>query len=99
MNVGQILETHLGWACHTLGAQIGELVEEYRRTGARREDLLERLRDVYGEEEFRDQIANLDTDQLMEMCGEPEEGRADRHAGVRRRADVRHRRHAGARPD
>ena len=30
--------------------------------------------------------------------GEPEEGRADRHAGVRRRADVRHRRHAGARP-
>src|SRR5882724_11950802 len=46
MNVGQILETHLGWACHTLGAQIGELVEEYRRTGARRDDLLERLRDA-----------------------------------------------------
>ena len=35
MNVGQILETHLGWACATLGKQIGELVEEYRRTGAR----------------------------------------------------------------
>jgi DNA-directed RNA polymerase subunit beta len=68
MNVGQILETHLGWACHTLGAQIGELVEEYRRTGARRDDLLERLRDVYGEEEFRDHIANLDTEQLVEMC-------------------------------
>ncbi len=68
MNVGQILETHLGWACHTLGAQIGELVEEYRRTGARRDDLLERLREVYGEDEFRDQIANLDTDQLVEMA-------------------------------
>jgi DNA-directed RNA polymerase subunit beta len=68
MNVGQILETHLGWACHTLGAQIGELVEEYRRTGARRDDLLQRLRDVYGEEEFRDHIANLDTEQLMEMA-------------------------------
>jgi DNA-directed RNA polymerase subunit beta len=68
MNVGQILETHLGWACHTLGQQIGELVETYRRTGAQRDVLLERLRDVYGEEEFRDQIANLDTDQLMEMC-------------------------------
>ena len=35
MNVGQILETHLGWACATLGKQIGELVEDYRRTGAR----------------------------------------------------------------
>src|SRR5437660_1243912 len=40
MNVGQILETHLGWACASLGQQIGELVEEYRRTGARREALL-----------------------------------------------------------
>jgi DNA-directed RNA polymerase subunit beta len=68
MNVGQILETHLGWACHTLGAQIGELVEEYRRTGARRDELLERLREVYGEEEFRDHIANLDTEQLVELC-------------------------------
>ena len=96
MNVGQILETHLGWACHTLGAQIGELVETYRRTGAQREALLERLRDVYGEEEFRDHIAILDTDQLIEMCGEPEEGHSDRDAGVRRRAYVRHRGHAGA---
>ena len=74
MNVGQILETHLGWACHTLGAQIGELVEEYRRTGARREALLERLRDVYGEEEYRDQIATLNTEQLMEMCDNLKKG-------------------------
>ena len=43
MNVGQILETHLGWACATLGKQVGELVEEYRRTGAQREALLEQL--------------------------------------------------------
>jgi DNA-directed RNA polymerase subunit beta len=74
MNVGQILETHLGWACHTLGAQIGELVEEYRRTGARRDDLLQRLRDVYGEEEFRDHIAILDTEQLMEMADNLKKG-------------------------
>src|SRR5690349_17512536 len=74
MNVGQILETHLGWACHTLGAQIGELVEEYRRTGARRDALLERLREVYGEEEFRDQIAILDTEQLVELCDNIKKG-------------------------
>ena len=36
MNVGQILETHLGWACANLGRQVGELVEEYRRTGQQR---------------------------------------------------------------
>jgi len=68
MNVGQILETHLGWACAQLGRQVGELVEEYRRTGARRQDLLDQLRDVYGEEVFAQEIANLDTDQLMELC-------------------------------
>ena len=31
MNVGQILETHLGWACAGLGKQIGEAVDAYRR--------------------------------------------------------------------
>jgi DNA-directed RNA polymerase subunit beta len=67
MNVGQILETHLGWACATLGKQIGELVEEYRRTGARRQDLLDRLREIYGEEVFAQQIANLNTEQLIEL--------------------------------
>ncbi len=67
MNVGQILETHLGWACATLGKQIGELVEEYRRTGARRQDLLDRLQEIYGEEVFASQIANLNTDQLVEL--------------------------------
>ena len=29
MNVGQILETHLGWACAGLGKQIGETVDAY----------------------------------------------------------------------
>jgi DNA-directed RNA polymerase subunit beta len=67
MNVGQILETHLGWACATLGKQIGELVDEYQRTGAAREELLARLRDVYGEEVFGQQIAGLDTEQLVEL--------------------------------
>ncbi|MBS0222788.1 MAG: DNA-directed RNA polymerase subunit beta, partial [Proteobacteria bacterium] len=68
MNVGQILETHLGWACATLGKQIGELVDEYQRTGAAREELLTRLREVYGEEVFAQQIANLNTEQLVELC-------------------------------
>ena len=68
MNVGQILETHLGWACATLGAQIGELVEEYRRTGAQRDALLAKLKDVYGEREFAEQIAPMSTEQLVELC-------------------------------
>ncbi|MBW8268172.1 DNA-directed RNA polymerase subunit beta [Caldovatus aquaticus] len=68
MNVGQILETHLGWACANLGRKIGELVEEYRRTGAARQDLLDRLRDIYGEETFAREIAPLSDDQLVELA-------------------------------
>ena len=33
MNVGQILETHLGWACAGLGLKIGKLVEAYKQNG------------------------------------------------------------------
>jgi DNA-directed RNA polymerase subunit beta len=67
MNVGQILETHLAWACASLGKQIGELVEDYRRASAAREPLLERLRDIYGEEVFAREIAPLSEDQLIEL--------------------------------
>ena len=74
MNVGQILETHLGWACANLGRQVGELVEEYRRTGAMRDELLARLKDVYGEQEFAEQIAPMNTDQLLELCDNLKKG-------------------------
>ena len=74
MNVGQILETHLGWACANLGRQVGELVEEYRRTGEHRQALLDRLRDIYGEEEFAEQIEPMNNDQLMELSDNLKKG-------------------------
>lgn len=49
MNVGQILETHLGWACANLGRQIGELVDAMRHDGARPQ-LEAKLGQVFGEE-------------------------------------------------
>ncbi|MCG8270267.1 DNA-directed RNA polymerase subunit beta [Aquamicrobium sp. NLF2-7] len=33
MNVGQILETHLGWACAGMGRKIGELIDAYKASG------------------------------------------------------------------
>jgi len=67
MNVGQILETHLGWACATIGKQIGELVDEYQRTGNARQQLLDRLHEVYGDRVYADDIANMTDDQLIEL--------------------------------
>ncbi len=68
MNVGQILETHLGWACATLGRQIGELVEEYRRRGTARRAFMERLKDIYGDRQFDEAIADLPEADLLELC-------------------------------
>jgi DNA-directed RNA polymerase subunit beta len=68
MNVGQILETHLGWACASMGKQIGEMVEEYRRGGAMREELRAKLVEAYGEEIVARDIDPLDDDDLIELC-------------------------------
>jgi DNA-directed RNA polymerase subunit beta len=68
MNVGQILETHLGWACATLGKQVGAMVEEYRRTGTARAELLEQLRGIYGDAVFESEIRDLDDRDLIELC-------------------------------
>src|SRR3546814_7080532 len=51
MNVGQILETHLGWAARGLGHQIGEVVDKIRGNGATDgvvTDLKAKLKQVYG---------------------------------------------------
>jgi len=50
MNVGQILETHLGFACKGLGRQIGELYEGYKRDG-KINDLTAKLTEVYGKDQ------------------------------------------------
>lgn len=43
MNVGQVLETHLGWAAKGLGIKIGKMLEERRKI----EELREFLRKIY----------------------------------------------------
>ena len=63
MNVGQILETHLGWACAGLGIKIGNAVDLYH--GKRDpKPLKELLRKIYGEDET---IKSLDDKGLMEL--------------------------------
>ncbi|MSP80567.1 MAG: DNA-directed RNA polymerase subunit beta [Rhodospirillales bacterium] len=68
MNVGQILETHLGWACAGLGQQIGALVDSARAKGGNTHKLRARLKDIYGTKSYKDDIQDLDDDQVMELC-------------------------------
>jgi DNA-directed RNA polymerase subunit beta len=65
MNVGQILETHLGWASAGLGRQIGEVVDRVRRDG-RIDGLRKTLKSIYGGDE---RLAELGEDDILEMAG------------------------------
>jgi DNA-directed RNA polymerase subunit beta len=63
MNVGQILETHLGWACAGLGKRIGQTIDAYYA----KQDikpLKETLKKIYGDDET---IKSLGENELVEL--------------------------------
>ncbi|MBY5974889.1 DNA-directed RNA polymerase subunit beta [Ferrimonas balearica] len=67
MNVGQILETHTGWACRALGLKVDEALQDYRRTG----DLTpvrEAMRLAYGDDVYEEGIEGMDETRLVEAA-------------------------------
>ncbi len=67
MNVGQILETHLGWAAKELGRQLNELCEQYKRGEKTIDELNKKLVDIYGEKQYKKDIATLSEPDKLEM--------------------------------
>jgi len=65
MNVGQIFETHLGWAAAGIGKQLGSLLDEIRQSG-KYSELRKRLVDLYGQEQKKD-FSELSDDELDEL--------------------------------
>ncbi|MFI0397400.1 DNA-directed RNA polymerase subunit beta [Paracoccus jiaweipingae] len=65
MNVGQILETHMGWASRALGLKINEALEDYRRNGDMT-PVREAMQNGYGDELYTEMFADLDDDKLVE---------------------------------
>jgi len=68
MNVGQILETHMGWAARGLGVNIDEALQDYRRSG----DLTpvrEAMKLAYGDDVYEEGIKDMDEDHLVEAAG------------------------------
>ena len=64
MNVGQILETHLGWAGHELGLKIAELLKQNTRAEAIRRDLKALFKDTV----LADTIADMSEDELEALA-------------------------------
>ncbi len=74
MNVGQILECHLGWACRELGKQVHALYEQVAERKASVEDLRAKLKDVYGAKEYKANIEKLSDDEVMELADNMKNG-------------------------
>jgi DNA-directed RNA polymerase subunit beta len=69
MNVGQILETHLGWACAGMGKQINDMLEAYEYQGGQLEPIRQKLHQIYGDEVYNRDIAPMTDAQLLELAG------------------------------
>lgn len=63
MNVGQILETHLGWAAAGLGKQVSQAVDAYMKSGQSK-PLRDQLVSIYGHMPEIDQASD---DELVEL--------------------------------
>jgi DNA-directed RNA polymerase subunit beta len=73
MNVGQILETHLGWATRGIGRQIGDIMATLDEN-AKSSDLRKKLADVYGKETASEDIDGMSDDAVAELAGNLQKG-------------------------
>ena len=67
MNVGQILETHLGWACSELGEKISNMIKIHNDTAKRTAAISEILKKVYGNKIFDEKIKTLNKKEFEEL--------------------------------
>jgi DNA-directed RNA polymerase, beta subunit len=63
MNVGQILETHLGWACAGMGKKIDEMVRAYHASGDLK-PLRSEIKELFANDET---VTDLDDDSLVRL--------------------------------
>ncbi len=66
MNVGQILETHLGWAASGLGNKIGKMIESNH--DARNKNVRNFLTQVYGEKQYKSDFSKMNDNDLMQQA-------------------------------
>ena len=67
MNVGQILETHLGWACSELGDKIKNILTEYQINMKKIDNAKDALSKIYEKKDIEKEIQKLNTDETIEL--------------------------------
>ena len=67
MNVGQILETHLGWACSELGEKINRIIKLKTDIDKRNSSIREVLKKIYGKDIYDTNIQSLNKKEFEEL--------------------------------
>jgi DNA-directed RNA polymerase subunit beta len=67
MNVGQILETHLGWACSELGEKINQIIKLNSDMEKRNSSIQEVMKKIYGNDIYDSQIKSLSKKEFEEL--------------------------------
>ncbi len=70
MNIGQIMETHLGWASRVLGRQLAAMLDE----GVHLKELREQVKDVFSSDEVAKLVDSMDDDELVESVRDIRQG-------------------------
>lgn len=73
MNVGQILETHLGWACAGMGKKIGELIDIYQRNHDIK-PLRNTLEHIYPDNDRNINVRDFDDDSILRLADQVKRG-------------------------
>ncbi len=73
MNIGQILETHLGWASASLGKQVNEMLSKMKTAGHTR-DLKNKLLSIYDQELHKKTVDKMNDDDILELADNLKEG-------------------------
>ena len=68
MNVGQILETHLGWSCSELGENIKNLINENQKIVEKNEKISNFLKTVYGKKIYDENLDKLNKTEFKDLC-------------------------------
>ncbi len=68
MNIGQILETHLGWAAKGLGVKIGHMMEELYKKNLQVADIRKEIEKIYGKEIYDNEIKDFSDDEIKEFA-------------------------------
>ncbi len=74
MNVGQILETHLGWACSELGIKLNKLVNKMSKKIEKNENIKKVLSSVYGNDFYSNTIDKLSNSEFSDYINNMKNG-------------------------